>query len=56
MRDEIDTAYTTEEKSLDGYKLVRVDGPRQGTFKEKSQEVYYMYDIDNPRNVSNIVY
>ena len=56
MRDEIDTAYTTEEKSLDGYKLVRVDGPRQGIFKEKSQEVYYMYDIDNPRNVSNIVY
>lgn len=56
MRDEIDTAYTTEEKSLDGYKLVRVDGPRQGTFKEKSQEVYYMYDIDNQRNVSNIVY
>lgn len=56
MRDEIDTVYTTEEKSLDGYKLVRVDGPRQGTFKEKSQEVYYMYDIDNPRNVSNIVY
>lgn len=56
MRDEIDAAYTTEEKSLDGYKLVRVDGPRQGIFKEKSQEVYYMYDIDNPRNVSNIVY
>ena len=56
MRDEIDTVYTTEEKSLDGYKLVRVDGPRQGTFKEKSQEVYYMYDIDNTRNVSNIVY
>ena len=56
MRDEIDTVYTTEEKSLDGYKLVRVDGPRQGTFKEKPQEVYYMYDIDNPRNVSNIVY
>ncbi len=56
MRDEIDTAYTTEEKSLDGYKLVRVDGPRQGTFKEKSQEVYYMYDIDNTGNVSNIVY
>lgn len=56
MRDEIDTVYTTEEKSLDGYKLVRVDGPRQGIFKEKSQEVYYMYDIDNPRNVSNIVY
>ncbi len=56
MRDEIDTAYTTEEKSLDGYKLVRVDGPRQGTFKEKPQEVYYMYDIDNTRNVSNIVY
>ena len=56
MRDEIDTVYTTEEKSLDGYKLVRVDGPRQGTFKEKSQEVYYMYDIDNTGNVSNIVY
>lgn len=56
MRDEIDTVYTTEEKSLDGYKLVRVDGPRQGTFKEKSQAVYYMYDIDNTRNVSNIVY
>lgn len=56
MRDEIDTAYTTEEKSLDGYKLVRVDGPRQGIFKEKPQEVYYMYDIDNPRNVSNIVH
>lgn len=56
MRDEIDTVYTTEEKSLDGYKLVRVDGPRQGTFKEKSQEVYYMYDIDNSKNVSNIVY
>ena len=56
MRDEIDTAYTSEEKSLDCYKLVRVDGPRQGIFKEKSQEVYYMYDIDNPRNVSNIVY
>lgn len=56
MRDEIDAVYTTEEKSLDGYKLVRVDGPRQGTFKEKSQEVYYMYDIDNTRNISNIVY
>lgn len=56
MRDEIDAVYTTEEKSLDGYKLLRVDGPRQGTFKEKSQEVYYMYDIDNTRNISNIVY
>lgn len=57
MRDEIDTNYTTEEKSLDGYKLVRVDGPRQGTFKEELQEVYYMYDydIDNTKNVSNIV-
>ena len=57
MRDEIDTNYTTEEKSFEGYKLVRVDGPRQGTFKEKLQEVYYMYDIDidNTKNASNIV-
>lgn len=56
MRDEVDKAYITEEKSFDGYKLVRVDGPKKGSFIEGVQEVYYMYDIDNPRNVSNIVY
>lgn len=56
MHDEVDKAYITEEKSFDGYKLVRVDGPKKGSFIEGVQEVYYMYDIDNPRNVSNIVY
>lgn len=55
MRDEVDKAYITEEKSFDGYKLVRVDGPKKGSFIEGVQEVYYMYDIDNTKTVSNIV-
>lgn len=29
MRNEVDKAYITEEKSFDGYKLVRVDGPKK---------------------------
>ncbi len=55
MRDEVDKAYITEEKSFDGYKLVRVDGPKKGSFIEGVQEVYYMYDIDNTKTVSDIV-
>ena len=55
MRDEVGKAYATEEKSFDGYKLVRVDGQKEGTFIEGVQEVYYMYDIDNTKTVDNIV-
>lgn len=55
MRDEVDKAYITEEKSFDGYKLVRVDGPKKGSFIEGVQEVYYMYDIDNTKTVSDII-
>ena len=55
MRDEVDKAYITEEKSFDGYKLVRVDGPKKGSFIEGVQEVYYMYDIHNTKSVSDIV-
>lgn len=55
MRNEVDKAYITEEKSFDGYKLVRVDGPNKGSFIEGVQEVYYMYDIDNTKTVSDIV-
>lgn len=55
MRNEVDKAYITEEKSFDGYKLVRVDGPKKGSFIEGVQEVYYMYDIDNTKTVSDIV-
>lgn len=55
MRNEVDKAYITEEKSFDGYKLVRVDGPKNGSFIEGVQEVYYMYDIDNTKTVSDIV-
>ena len=55
MRDEVDNAYTTEEKNFDGYKLVRVDGPKEGAFKEEAQEIYYVYDVDNSKTVDNIV-
>ena len=55
MRDEVGNAYITEEKSIDGYKLVRVDGPKKGSFIDGVFEVYYMYDIDNTKSVSNIV-
>lgn len=55
MRNEVDKAYITEEKSFDGYKLVRVDGPKKGSFIEGVKEVYYMYDIDNTKTVSDIV-
>ncbi len=55
MEDEVDNPYETEEKSFSGYKLIRVDGPKSGTFQEKVQEVYYMYDWDNETPVDNII-
>lgn len=54
IRDEIDKAYTTEEKSFAGYKLIRVDGIKEGFFKDGTQWVYYVYDIDNTKNVDSI--
>ena len=51
MRDEVDNVYITEEKNIEGYKLVKIKGLQKGTFKEEEQMVYYIYDIDN--NINN---
>ena len=51
MRDEVDNIYITEEKNIEGYKLIKIKGLKKGTFKEEEQMVYYIYDIDN--NVNN---
>ena len=55
MEDEVDKNYETEEKVFPGYKLIRVDGSRSGTYIEGLQEVYYMYDLDNETPVDNII-
>lgn len=53
--DEIDKEYETEEKTFPGYKLIRIDGNKSGTYIEKLQEVYYMYDLVNEIPVDNII-
>lgn len=54
-KEEVNNAYTTEEKIFAGYKLIGVDGPKTGNFKEETQEVYYTYDLDNETFVNNII-
>lgn len=54
-KEEVNNAYTTEEKIFAGYKLIGVYGPKTGNFKEETQEVYYTYDLDNETFVNNII-
>lgn len=39
----IDSPYTTEEKSFDGYELVSTPSNKEGTYKEYDQNVIYIY-------------
>lgn len=53
IQSKIDSQYTTKPLSIDGYELKTIRGNTTGTYKNVIQEVYYIYDTIDSKEVSN---